>query len=202
MKTPLSFYKQIKAEFDAAGVTIFAYWTGVSEVNKPEEIDYMFEAAKTLGAKGVTGNPDLRSAARLAGYPEKHGMFYGLHNHDNLSDPDAFSNQESFEKGFALSPSFMAELDMRHFTAANGDCVAFLEKWHHGTACLHVGDRRRDNGHSEPFGRGDTPIIECLRMIKDNKWPIVALLAFEHGTTRSSVDEVQIALDYCKRALA
>jgi hypothetical protein len=39
-------------------------------------------------------------------------------------------------------------------------------------------------------------------MIRDNQWPIVALLEFEHGTLRSGVEEVQIVLDYCKRALA
>jgi sugar phosphate isomerase/epimerase len=125
-----------------------------------------------------------------------------LHNHDNLSDPDALSNEESFVKGLAISPDFKATLDVRHFTAGNGDCLAFLEKHHERTSSVHVGDRRRNNGHSTPFGQGDAPIIQLLQMIRDNKWPIVALLEFEHGTLRTGVEEVQIAYDYCKRALA
>ena len=48
----------------------------------------------------------------------------------------------------------------------------------------------------------DSPIIEILRLIRDNQWPIVVLLEFEHGTLRTGVEEVQIAFDYCKRGLA
>ena len=42
---------------------------------------------------------------------------------------------------------------------------------------------------------------KVLRMIRDNTWPIVALLEFEHGTLRTQVDEVQRMFDYCKRAV-
>jgi hypothetical protein len=38
-------------------------------------------------------------------------------------------------------------------------------------------------------------------MIRDNAWPIVALLEFEHGTLRPEVEEVQLMFDYCKRAV-
>ena len=61
---------------------------------------------------------------------------------------------------------------------------------------------RKNNGRSTPFGEGDAPIIEILRLIRDNQWPITALLEFEHGTLRPAVDEVQLMFDYCKRALA
>ena len=131
-----------------------------------------------------------------------HGLFMGLHNHSNLSDPDALNNEASFVKGLALSPGFRAVLDIRHYTAANGDCVAFLEKHHAGVAAIHLGDRRKNNGRSTPFGEGDAPIIQILRMIRDNQWPIVALLEFEHGTLRPEVEEVQLMFDYCRRALA
>jgi sugar phosphate isomerase/epimerase len=96
----------------------------------------------------------------------------------------------------------MATLDVRHFTAGNGDCVAFLEKHHERVSSVHLGDRRKNNGHSTPFGEGDSPIIEVLRVIRDNQWPIVVLLEFEHGTLLTGVEETQIAFDYCKRALA
>ena len=126
----------------------------------------------------------------------------GLHNHDNLSDPDALSNEANFVKGLALSPEFTATLDLRHFTAGNGDALGFLERHHERVFSVHIGDRRKNNGRSTPFGEGDSPIIEVLRLIRDNKWPIVALLEFEHGTLRREVEEVQLMFDYCKRALA
>ena len=123
-------------------------------------------------------------------------------NHDNLSDPDAFNTEESFVKGLASSPGFKATLDVRHFTAANGDCLGFLERHHERVSSVHLGDRRRNNGRSTPFGEGDAPIIEILRLIRDNQWPIVALLEFEHGTLRTEVEEVRLMYEYCKRALA
>jgi len=135
-------------------------------------------------------------------FPGRHGMFIGLHNHDNLSDPDAYASEASMVTGLSLSPDFKMMLDVRHFTAADGDCVGFLERHHDRIAGMHVGDRRKHNGRSAPFGEGDAPIIELLRMVRDNRWPIVALLEFEHGTLRPEVEEVDLMFEYCKRAVA
>jgi sugar phosphate isomerase/epimerase len=110
--------------------------------------------------------------------------------------------EASFVTGLGYSPDVRATLDVRHFTAANGDCLGFLERHHTRTSSVHLGDRRRNNGRSTPFGEGDAPIIELLRMIRDNQWPIVVLLEFEHGTLRTQVEEVRLMFDYCKRALA
>jgi len=201
LSVPIDHYRNVKKEFDDAGIDVFSYYVGFNDSFTDSELDATYEAAKVLGAKGVVGSYGLAVASRLARFPGKHGMFGGLHNHDNLSDPDAFGNEASFEKGLALSSDFKATLDVRHFTAANGDCVAFLQRHHDRVSSVHVGDRRKNNGRSTPFGEGDSPIIEILRLIRDNRWPIVALLEFEHGTLRTGVEEVQIAFDYCRRAL-
>ena len=199
---PADYYRKIKREFDNAGITIFTYYVNISDADTDAEIDATFEAAKILGAKGCVGSYGLQIAHRLVPFPRKHGPFVGLHNHDNLSDPDAFNTEQSFEKGLAFSPDLKATLDVRHFTAANGDCLGFLERHHDRVSSVHLGDRRKNNGRSTPFGEGDAPIIEILRMIRDNQWPIVALLEFEHGTLRTEVEEVRLMFDYCKRALA
>jgi sugar phosphate isomerase/epimerase len=202
LNPPAGYYQSVKKEFDDAGITIFTYYVGFNDSNTDAEIDATFEGAKALGAKGVVGSYGQAVAQRLVPFPGKHGMFAGLHNHDNLSDPDAFSTEATFVKGLAMSPDFKATLDVRHFTAGNGDCLGFLEKHHERMSSIHLGDRRKNNGRSTPFGQGDAPIIEILRMIRDNQWPIVALLEFEHGTLLSGVEEVQICFDYCKRAVA
>src|SRR5579862_8170857 len=199
---PADHYTKIKREFDDAGITIFTYYVNFDESDSDAEIDAIFEAAKALGAKGCIGSFGLEVAHRLAPFPGKHGMFGGLHNHDNLSDPDAFSTEASIEKGLSYSADFKATLDVRHFTAGNGDCLGFLERHHERVSSVHLGDRRKNNGRSTPFGEGDAPIIEILRMIRDNQWPIVALLEFEHGTLRREVEEVQLMFEYCKRAVA
>lgn len=202
LSTPPEYYKKVKQEFDDAGIRIFTYYVNISASHTDAEIDATFEAAKALGAQGVIGSYGLAIAQRLAPFPGKHGMFAGLHNHDNLSDPDAFNTEASIVKGLSFSPDFKATLDVRHFTAANQDVLGFIERHHDRMSSVHLGDRRRNNGRSTPFGQGDAPIIPLLRMIRDNQWPIVALLEFEHGTLLSGVDEVQVCFDYCKRALA
>ena len=202
VNAPEDYYRKIKKEFDDAGIIIFTYYVNISEEDADAEIDAAFEAARTLGARGVVGSYGLNIAHRLAPFPARHGIFLGLHNHDNLSDPDAFNTAASFEKGLSFSPDFKATLDTRHFTAANGDCIGFLERRHERVSSVHLGDRRKNNGRSTPFGEGDAPIVEILRLIRDNHWPIIALLEFEHGTLRTEVEEVRLMFDYCKRALA
>ncbi len=196
------FYRAIRKEFDEVGISVFSYYVGFNESYTAEEFDATFEGAKILGAKGCVGSYGLAVAKSLASVPGRHGMFLGLHNHDNLSDPDALNTEASFEKGLSFSPDFKATLDVRHFTAGNGDCLGFLERHHARVSSVHLGDRRKNNGRSTPFGEGDAPIIQLLRMIRDNRWPIVALLEFEHGTLRPEVEEVDLMFDYCKRALA
>jgi sugar phosphate isomerase/epimerase len=202
LNPPPGYYQSIKKEFDAAGISIFTYYVNMNDSYTDAEVDATFAAAKTLGAKGCVGSQGLRVSKRLASFPGKHGMFLGLHNHDNLSDPDALNTEASFVTGLGFSADVKATLDVRHFTAGNGDCLGFLERHHARTSSVHLGDRRRNHGRSAPFGEGDAPIIELLRMIRDNQWPIVVLLEFEHGTLRTQVEEVRLMFDYCKRALA
>ena len=199
---PAGYYQGIRKELDAAGVDVFTYYINFDDTFTDAEIDAVFEGCKILGARGCVGSFGLAVSRRLVPFPGRHGMFVGLHNHDNLSDPDAYASEASIVTGLSLSPDFKMMLDVRHFTAADGDCVGFLERHHDRVAGLHVGDRRKHNGHSTPFGEGDAPIIELLRMIRDNRWPIVALLEFEHGTLRPEVEEVDLMFDYCKRAVA
>jgi sugar phosphate isomerase/epimerase len=195
------FYRAIRKEFDDTGIEICTYYVNFADFTDAE-LDASFGAAKILGAKGCVGSYGLKFAQRIAGFAGRHAMFMGLHNHANLSDPDALATEESFIKGLAISPDFRITLDIRHYTAANGDCLAFMKKHHAHIAGIHLGDRRRNNGRSTPFGEGDAPIIEILRLIRDNRWPIIALLEFEHGTLRTEVEEVRLMYDYCKRALA
>ena len=202
LRPPTGYYQGIRKELDAAGISVYTYYVNFDDSYTDAEFDAVFEGAKVLGARGCVGSFGLAVSSRLVPFPGRHAMFVGLHNHDNLSDPDAYASEASMVKGLSLSPDFRMMLDVRHFTAADGDCVGFLERHHDRMAGMHVGDRRKHNGRSTPFGEGDAPIIELLRMVRDNRWPIVALLEFEHGTLRPEVEEVDLMFDYCKRAVA
>ena len=54
-----------------------------------------------------------------------------------------------------------------------------------------------------PFGEGDTPIKDVLRLIRDNKWPITAVIEFEYAVPAGSdrMAEMTKCVQYCKDAL-
>ena len=114
----------------------------------------------------------LTEARRLVPFVERHKMFVAMHNHNNLVDPDQFATPASFEKALAMSDYFKVTLDIGHFVAGNNDPVDFIRKHHDRIVNIHIRDRKRNNGPSRPFGQGDTPIKEVLRLIRDNQYPI------------------------------
>jgi sugar phosphate isomerase/epimerase len=196
------YYVRIRKQFEEAGLRIYLYNLNFNETFTDEERDRTFEAARALGAAGFSSSTVISEARRLVPFVEKHRMFVAMHNHNNLVDPDQFATPKSFETALAMSEYFQVTLDIGHFTAGNNDPVAFIEKWHHRIVNIHVRDRKRDNGPNRPFGKGDTPIAEVLRLIKANKYPIRCYLEYEYGSFRSSVEEVKACLDYCRSILA
>ncbi len=64
----------------------------------------------------------------------------------------------------------------------------FSSEYHDRVTHVHVKDRKLNDGPNVPFGEGDTPIVEALRLIRDRKWPIQATIEFEYpvppGSTR------------------
>jgi hypothetical protein len=65
-----------------------------------------------------------------------------------------------------------------------------------------VKDRKKDDGPNEPFGQGDTPIPAVLGLLKQEKYPIPALVEYEYRGTGTPVEEVQKCLAFMRRSLA
>ena len=202
LTVPMDYYTKIRTQFEDAGLRIYLYNVNFNETFTDEERDRTFEAAKALGAAGFSSSTVISEAKRLVRFVERHKMFVAMHNHNNLVDPDQFATPQSFETALAMSEYFKATLDIGHFVAGNNDPVAFIRKHHTRTVNIHVRDRKRNNGPSRPFGKGDTPIAEVLRLIRDEKYPIRCYLEYEYGSFRSSVEEVKACLEYCRRVLA
>jgi len=100
-----------------------------------------------------------------------------------------------------MSKSFVINLDIGHYTAGNNDAVAFLRKHHDRITHLHIKDRQRNQGPNVQLGTGDTPIKECLTLIRDSHYPIICLLEREYRGPGSPVEETKWQMDYMKKIL-
>jgi sugar phosphate isomerase/epimerase len=201
--TPLSYFKDIRKKFDAAGIQVYAYSLNFKDGFSDEELDRGFEMTKALGTDLITTSTTLTCAKRLAPLAEKHRVRVALHGHDQTQKPNEFSSRESFAKGLALSPMFYVNLDIGHFTAANGDAVAYLEEKHERILVLHIKDRKKNHGDNVPWGAGDTPIKPVLQLVRSKKWKIPCNIEYEYGKPgMDTVAEVRTCFDYCKQALA
>ena len=166
LTTPFARFEEIRQKFARADIRLFGYVVTFSDDFTDAEIDRSFQCAKALGV-GVIGTNQTRLSMgpRLAPFAEKHGIALGWHNHANVTDPTEVASVESFERLFAMSARFKANLDIGHFVAGNNDPLAFMRKYHDRISHLHLKDRRRDNGPNQPWGQGDTPIAGVLRLL-------------------------------------
>ena len=126
-------------------------------------------------------------------------MMVGYHGH---ADDDARRTSKTV---FSYAAYNGANLDIGHFVAGqNTSPVPFITKHHSRITHIHIKDRKMNNGPNVPFGQGDTPIMEVLQLIRDNKWNIQATIEFEYpvpeGSTRMA--EIKKCIDYCRAALA
>jgi sugar phosphate isomerase/epimerase len=163
-------------------------------------LDYYFTLAKTVGARAISCeiSHEIAELKRLGSFADKHQMLVGYHGHTSTAP-------EHWEHGFAVAKYNGANVDLGHFIAGNDlPVVPFIEKYHDRITHVHVKDKKIKNGSNFPFGQGDTPIVEVLRLIRDNKWPIQATIEFEYPVPKESTRMAEIgkAVQYCRDALA
>ena len=100
-----------------------------------------------------------------------------------------------------MSPFYRVNFDIGHFAAADFDVIAFLKKHHARIMSLHLKDRKMHGGANMPFGEGDTPIVEAVRLIKARHYPIPAFFEYEYAGG-DSVTELRRMKAYVEKALA
>jgi sugar phosphate isomerase/epimerase len=202
LSTPLSRFDEIRQKFTRAGIELFGYVVTFSDDFTDAEIDRSFRFAKALGV-GVIGTNQTRvsMAPRLAPSAEKYSIALGWHNHANVTDPTEVGSVESFERLFAMSRWFKANLDIGHFVAGNNDPIAFIRMYPDRISHLHLKDRRRDNGPNQPWGQGDTPVADVLRLLRSEKHPIAAIIEYEYMGQASAIDEVKTCKRFIELAL-
>jgi sugar phosphate isomerase/epimerase len=200
--TPIGHFRAIRKKFDDAGIDVYAYTMNYRDDFTDDEIDATFEQAKGLGVKAIASSMQLSFAKRLAPFADKHKIVVAVHGHSNTRDPNEFSSPETFATALQMSKYFKVNLDIGHFAAAGFDPVAFIKENHENITHLHIKDRKKDDGPNRPFGEGDTPIKPVLLLLKEQRYPIPALVEYEYQGTESSVEEVKKCLAYMKQAVA
>lgn len=197
-------FQEVRKKFADAGLNLFSYVMTISDDFTDAEIDAVFQQMKALGVQYFCTNQSRVSVGpRLAEPAAKYKIKPAWHTHAMVQDPNEVATPASLQKLLDMSPNFVINLDIGHFTAGNNDAAAYLKEHHARISHIHVKDRKRDNGPNVAWGTGDTPITQCLQLIRDNHWPIYALIEREyHGPNDGTpVEETKKDMDYMRHAL-
>ncbi len=201
LKVDLSHFRNIRKQFDTAGIQLVGYNYSFNAAMTDDEIERGFEFAKALGVNTLTASTTLPVAKKVAPFAEKHKILVAMHGHSNLKDPNEFAKPESFAAALEMSKMYRINLDIGHFTAAGYDPVEYLQQHHEKIVILHLKDRKKDQGDNTIWGEGDTNIKGVLQLLKKNKWPIAALVEYEYKGAGTSPEEVKKCMEFAKKAL-
>jgi sugar phosphate isomerase/epimerase len=192
--------REFRNNYEAAGVLIeIVKVDGIFKMTD-DELDYCFTLAKTLGGRAISTeiSPKEEDLKRLGKFADKHQFMVGYHGH-------AATTPEHWERAFSFAKYNGANVDLGHFVAGNNvSPVPFIKQHHDRITHVHLKDRKLHNGPNTPFGEGDTPVGEVLRLIRDNKWNMQATIEFEYKVPAGSDRMIEIAkaIEYCRKALA
>ena len=192
--------KEFRSRYESAGVLIEIVKVDGIFTMSDEEIDYAFALAKALGGRAISTEISHKEEElkRLGQFADKHQFWVGYHGH-------ATTKPEHWEAAFALAKFNGANVDLGHFVAGNNTSpVSFLKKHHERVTHVHLKDRKFNNGPNTPFGEGDTPIAEVLRLMRDSKWNFQGTIEFEYKVPAGSdrMTELARAIKFCRDALA
>ena len=192
--------KVFREKYEAAGVLIeIVKVDGIFKL-PDDELDYAFTLAKALGGRAISAeiSPKDEELKRLGQFADRHQLMVGYHGHTTTTP-------EHWERAFSFAKHNGANVDLGHFVAGNNiSPVAFIKQYHDRITHVHVKDRKLHDGPNTPFGQGDTPIMEVLRLIRDNQWNIQATIEFEYKIPSGSdrMNELARTIRYCREALA
>jgi len=163
------------------------------------EIDYYFNVAKALGARGITREISEDAAKRLGPFADKHQVMIGFHNHTQMTPTTYDGSMLSYGKHLGIN------FDIGHYVAGtNQSPIPIIEKFHDRILSLHLKDRKVNNGPNKPFGQGDTPVALVLQLLKREKWTFPADIELEYPVPQDSdpVTETARCVQFCKESLA
>lgn len=200
LSVPIDKYKALRKLYNDAGVDIYIIkFDNIGPNMSAEEVDYCFNVAKALGAKGITTEIGNEKAEFLESYADKHNIKIGFHNHTQVN-PDSWTIPFSYGKNLTMN------FDIGHYVAGtNLSPIPIIEKYaaEDRILSLHIKDRKVNNGPNMPLGQGDTPLGLVLQLMKRNQYTFPAHIELEYQIPEGSdaVAEVEKCVEYCKEAI-
>ncbi len=192
---------QIHMKLDDAGIELWAYHLSFRDDYTDKEVERGFEFGHALGVNKITASSNITTAKRISPFAEKAKVYVGMHNHSNIR-PNEFATPENFTEAMTGTSKYIGiNLDIGHFWAANFDPVEYLEKNAKRMVCIHLKDRKKNQGANMPFGEGDTPIKAVLELMSKKKYKFPANIEYEYKGA-DTVVEVRKCLEFCKKQLA
>ena len=193
-------FEELGRMYADAGVTIDILKLGSPDWSDAE-IDYAYNAARAVGARGISFEASDEAARRMGPFAAKHELYNGMHNHTQVGDPDW-----SFDRLLAPSPYNALNLDIGHYVAGTGESpIPVIQKYHDRITHLHLKDRRTpaNGGDNVAWGDGDTPIGDVLRLIQREGYPITAMIELEYPVPGTSdvLTEIAKCAGFCRGAL-
>ena len=194
-------YRALRRLYNDAGVNIHIVKFGsIGNAGMPDgEIEYYFNVAKALGAKGITREISEQAAEKLGSFADKHKIMIGFHNHTQMTATTYDGPILSHGKYLGLN------FDIGHYVAGTSKSpIPILEKFHDRILSLHIKDRKVNGGPNMPFGQGDTPLALTLNLMKRERWTFPADIELEYKVPQGSdaVTEVAKCVQFCKESLA
>jgi sugar phosphate isomerase/epimerase len=202
LSLPMQKYADIRKMYNKAGVDIHIA-KFVPSSWSDEEIDYAYNAAKELGAYGITDEFTDEASKRLGKFAEKHNSLAIYHTHGQFGMPGF-----DIDKYLGYSTANRLNLDVGHYYGSTGlHPNNIIEKYHNLIPSIHIKDKTGPK-HAQPntnmeFGKGETPIADILLLIKKEKWPINVDLELEYPIPEGSdpVREVTKCIEYMRAIL-
>lgn len=195
-------FKEVRKMFSARGVKIHILKLGDKNWSDAE-IDYAFNACRALGAKGISMEISEEAAKRMAPFADKHKLYVIFHNHGQPGNPGF-----SFDKPLSYGPRLMLNFDAGHYFGATGlHPNGLIERLHDRIFSIHLkdktGPKAANPDKNQPFGQGETPVVDILRLVQKNRWPIACDIELEYNVPAGSdaVKEVIKCVTYCREAL-
>lgn len=201
LSAPMDRFEALGAMYRDAGVDIDILKLGDPRWSD-DEIDYAFSAARAMGARGISFEISNEAAERMGPFATKHNMLVGMHNHTQVAN-EGFS----FSTPLSYSPRNMLNLDIGHYVAGLGTSpVPVIRQYHDRISHLHLKDRKtpENGGDNVAWGEGDTPIGEALRLLRDEGYPITAMIELEYPIPENStvMQEMAKCAAFCRDALS